>query len=560
MKFGAVPTAQGEGAILAHSLALPDQRLRKGTTLGVAEVEAIAAAGIAEITVARLEPDDVAEDAAAARLGHALAPDPAGLGLTRSAPFTGRLNLYAAEPGLAVVDAGLVARLNGLHEALTLATVAEATWVEARQMVATVKIIPYAAPEGAVREAEALLTGASPTIRVAPAIHRTAGLILTVTPGMKDSVVDKGAAAVRARLAALGLTCAAERRVPHETAALAAALSACPGDIVLILTGSATSDRADVGPAALIAGGGRLERFGMPVDPGNLLFLGTLADRPVIGLPGCARSPKLNGADWVLERVVAGQPPDAAAIGAMGVGGLLNEIPARPQPRAAPRESAPAVAAASAARRPRIGGILLAAGSSRRMAGRDKLLEDVDGVPMIAAAARALAESAVEETLVILRPDDAARRAALTASGVPHRVVENPRAAEGMGTSIGCAIRALGAGIDGALISLADMPEVMAPDYDRLIAAFDPGEGREIVRALADDGRPGHPVLFGQRFFEPLALLGGDEGARRVLSEHRDFVTEVRLEGHRAVTDLDTPEAWQAWRASRATGTPQGRN
>ena len=72
----------------------------------------------------------------------------------------------------------------------------------------------------------------------------------------------------------------------------------------------------------------------MPVDPGNLLFLGHLGEAPVIGLPGCVRSPALNGADWVLERVACAVPVSAADISAMGVGGLLKEIPTRPQPRA----------------------------------------------------------------------------------------------------------------------------------------------------------------------------------------------------------------------------------
>ncbi|MEM6422396.1 MAG: NTP transferase domain-containing protein, partial [Pseudomonadota bacterium] len=353
---------------------------------------------------------------------------------------------------------------------------------------------------------------------------------------------EKGAVAVRSRLAGLGIELAGERRVAHETEALAAALATVPGDMVLILTASATSDRGDVGPAALLAGGGRLTRFGMPVDPGNLLFLGDLGARPVIGLPGCARSPKLNGADWVLHRVAAGRTPDAEGIGAMGVGGLLKEIPARPQPRGTAR-----AAPRPAAGRPRITALLLAAGSSRRMGARDKLIEDVAGQPMIAATARALAASGADEVLVVLRPGDAARRAAL--SGVEGlRVIENPRSEAGMGTSLAYAIRAVPAEADGALIALADMPDLTAADHDRLMAAFDPAEGREIVRALGADGTPGHPVLFGRRFFEPLSLLEGDEGARGLLREHRDFVAEVRLPGRRALVDLDTPEALQAWR------------
>ena len=101
---------------------------------------------------------------------------------------------------------------------------------------------------------------------------------------------------------------------------------------------------------------------------------------------------------------------------------------------------------------------------------------------------------------------------------------------------------------DAVVILLADMPEVGAAEIDRLIAAYDPGEGREIVRAVSADGVPGHPVLFGRRFFETLGGLHGDRGAREVLDEAAEFVTEVPT-GRSALVDLDTPEDWAAWRA-----------
>ncbi|MEM6973023.1 MAG: molybdopterin-binding/glycosyltransferase family 2 protein [Pseudomonadota bacterium] len=545
MNFATLPLDLVEGAILAHSLQLSDGRLAKGVVLDASAIARLRGAGLDQVTVARLDADDVGEDAAAARLGSALAPHPATLGLHRAAAFTGRLNLYAATAGLLRVDAAMVTALNSIHPALTLATLEDATWVAERQMVGTVKIIPYAAPETAIAAAERRLSRATPALQVHPPAVRRAGLVLTVTRGMKQSVVDKGAAAVRTRLIALGLTLAEERRVPHEVDAVAGALGEIDGEIVLMLTASATSDPADVGPAALMAAGGRLERFGMPVDPGNLLFIGEAAGRSVIGLPGCARSPKPNGADWVLARVVAGQAPDAAEIAAMGVGGLLKEIPARPAPRAA----ADRAEASAGDARPRVSALLLAAGASRRMAGRDKLIEVIDGQAVLRLQAEALLKSGVEEVVVVLRPDAPARRAAL--ADLPLRLIENPRAEEGMGASLAAGMAALDPRADAVLIALADMPELTAEDHARLLAAFDPGEGREIIRATAADGTPGHPVLFGRRFFEPLAMAAGDEGARRVVAEHGDYAVRVPLPALRATTDLDTPEEWSAWRAAR---------
>jgi molybdenum cofactor cytidylyltransferase len=195
-------------------------------------------------------------------------------------------------------------------------------------MVATIKMISYAVPQEALNAAVAA-AGAG-AIRLAQPQIKTASLIITEIPG---GVGDKGRTAIAGRLEALGVDLIETVMTPHQIVPLAEAVAQAKGDLVLILTGSATSDIDDVAPAALRRGGGQITRFGMPVDPGNLLFLGDLAGRPVIGLPGCARAPALNGADWVLSRVACGIAVSSADISGMGVGGLLKEIPTRPMPR-----------------------------------------------------------------------------------------------------------------------------------------------------------------------------------------------------------------------------------
>lgn len=330
MEFGEVPLDRAEGAILAHSLMAGGRRLRKGLVLAPADLVALAAAGIDRVTVARPGPGDVAENAAADRLARALVPDEAAARLTRTDPFTGRVNLNAACPGIVALDVAAIHALNRVHWGITLATLAPHTRVTPGLLTGTVKIIAYAVPEEALARACDLARGA---IRVQPVTRPTAGLILTEVPDQDPKLARKGRQAIEGRLRALGMTLVACETVPHATAPIAAAVARCPGDMVLILTGSATSDLHDVAPEGLRAAGGRVDRFGMPVDPGNLLFLGALGDRPVIGLPGCARSPALNGADWVLERLACGVAVTADDIAGMGVGGLLKEIPIRPQAR-----------------------------------------------------------------------------------------------------------------------------------------------------------------------------------------------------------------------------------
>lgn len=331
MRFGPVPLVEAGGAVLAHSVALPGLRLDKGHVLTDADLAALARAGAVEVTVARLCPGDVAEDAAAARLAAALLPDAAAAGLTATPAHAGRVNLKAAGPGLFTLDADAVHALNAVDPGIGLATLAPFARVAAGGLVATMKIMPYAVPETAVAAAEALARRARP--RLVPVRRGSAGLLLTEVPGQNPKLNAKGLRAVEARLTALGMVLAGSETVVHEAPAIAAALARLPGEMLLILTGSATSDIEDDAPRAVRQAGGRVTRFGMPVDPGNLLFLGDLGGRPVLGLPGCARSPALNGADWVLERLACGLEVTGADIAAMGVGGLLKESPARPQPR-----------------------------------------------------------------------------------------------------------------------------------------------------------------------------------------------------------------------------------
>ena len=330
MIFAEVPLDQAGGAILAHSVMEGTGRLRKGVVLGAEELAQLAMAGVSRVMVARLEPGDVDEDRAATRLAQALVPDPAKVALTLTRAFTGRVNLNAVGPGVVTLDVAAIHAMNGVDPSITLATLAPYTRVDAGTLVGTVKIISYAVSDADLTRACDLARGA---IRVNPVVLPDASLILTVVPGLPDKLAIKGREAVEARLRALGMRLADCATVPHDEAAIARALVGATGAMVLILTGSATSDLHDTAPQALRRAGGQVARFGMPVDPGNLLFHGHLGPRPVIGLPGCARSPALNGADWVLERLACGLALTDADIAAMGVGGLLKEIPTRPQPR-----------------------------------------------------------------------------------------------------------------------------------------------------------------------------------------------------------------------------------
>lgn len=323
MRFGPVPLSEAAGAILAHSVALPEGRLRKGCLLGPAEIARLATTGRTEVIAARLDATDLHEDEAALTIARAVAPDPEAAGLDLRPVGTGRVNLHARSAGVLQVMADRVDALNAVDPMVTFATVPRWQRLAAGEMAATVKIISYGVARASV--AAACAAGAS-ALCLRPTQLRRVALVETHTdPNAKPL----GADAITHRLAALGASLTAHHHSPHREADLATTLTGVECELILILAASATSDPHDVAPAAVRRAGGTVDRFGMPVDPGNLLFLGQLNGTPVIGLPGCVRSPALNGADWVMERLICGVPVTAADIAGMGVGGLLKEIPQR---------------------------------------------------------------------------------------------------------------------------------------------------------------------------------------------------------------------------------------
>jgi molybdenum cofactor cytidylyltransferase len=443
--------------------------------------------------------------------------------------------------------------LNELDESVTVATLPPYARVSPRQMVATVKIIPYAAPRTAVdRAIEVAKASNQPMISVAPFKPMRAGLVQTMLPGTRDKVLDKGLSTTGKRLTSLGSTLVGERRCAHDAASIAGALrelkqEGC--DLYLVAGASAIVDRNDVVPSGIEQAGGKLVHFGMPVDPGNLLLTAELDGKPVLGLPGCAKSPKYNGFDMVLERLAAGLPVGRSEIVKMGAGGLLAEIPTRPQPRddSDSEDAAPQQA-------PRVAVLLLAAGRSTRMGGPNKMLAEADGQPLVVHAVKAALASQAVEVVVVLGHMAEQVKAAID-QAVPAnsklRFVTNPDFAEGLSTSVRTGVTALGKSIDAAIVQLGDMPGVTAALLDRLMAAFSPVEGRSICVPTVG-GKRGNPVLWDRRFFAEMAEVSGDTGAKHLIGQHADLVCEVEMTGEAAVTDIDTPEALAAWRSRSA--------
>ncbi len=447
MKFGPASPADAIGGVTVHTLRQGSLVLKKGTTIGPAEVEALTRAGVQEIVVVRLEEGDVSEDVAAASIAKAVA----GEGVNVERAFTGRANLFAAKAGVLVVDRAAVDRINSVDEAITFATLAAYKPVVEGEMIATVKLIPFGV-EARLRDA-AVKAASGGALRIAPYTIKRVGIVSTLLPGLAPKVVEKTLRVTSERLAPAGATIIAERRVPHDEAALAAAIKEMLGlgaELVIVFGASAIADRRDVIPAAITDIGGAIEHFGMPVDPGNLLLIGSAGGVPVLGAPGCARSPVENGFDWVLMRLLAGLKVTRTELTGMGVGGLLMEIVTRPQPREKLGTDGNRNVAA----------IILAAGRSTRMGGLGgKTLVRIVTEQALASKARG----------VIVVTGHQAEQVEKALQGLKVKFVRNPDFAEGLASSVKAGVAAVPENADGAVICLGDMPLISAHLIDRRV-------------------------------------------------------------------------------------------
>jgi molybdenum cofactor cytidylyltransferase len=537
MEFRPLPLDEADGAILAHSVAITERRWPKGRRISSDDLRCMREAGLTSVMAVRMAADDVGEDAAAMRIAARLL----GPGLRAARPHTGRVNLFATHDGLFAVDADALHRLNRLHEAIAVACLPAFTPVHAGNMVGTVKIIPFAVPAAMLAKAEALTGSVSP-LRLHPWIGAHACLIQTFQEhdgcqNPSPALMEKTVRVMSARLAEMGASLIASRTVRHEAAAVAACLRDSPGDMILLMGASAIADRRDTLPSALEAAGGEIIHFGMPVDPGNLLLLGQQGGRVALGLPGCARSPKLNGVDWVMRRLAAGLTVTSDDIARMGVGGLLAEdAPGRPVPRQEPPRKS-----VRTAPKPKVTAVILAAGQGQRMGGTQKMLAPLHGKPMLRWTLEGAAAAGLGDILVVVGHE--AERLKPLADDVPGiRFIHNPAYREGLSESLKIGALHAFEHADAALVMLGDMPCLDVSLIRRLIDAYDPQQGRMICLPV-HAGQRGHPVLWDRCFLPEIMTLHGDCGARALLERHKDLIHEVMAEDDGILLDADTPEA-----------------
>jgi molybdenum cofactor cytidylyltransferase len=369
---------------------------------------------------------------------------------------------------------------------------------------------------------------------------RRAALILGELPGMKENVFRGTVTATRNRLEGLGSRLALVLRCRHEKGEYAAKLRearAAGCDLLLIAGATVTKDRLDTVPAAVVAVGGAIDHFGMPVEPGNMLLL---AHPTGLGRPyrcwccpaapaRAARTASTGCCSACLPDCRSAAPRSCAWASAASSAARSNP---RTRRRAKPRACPPC---RRHAQRRRAGARRRAVGAHGRNA--NKLLAEVDGVPMLARAANAALASLAASVTVVLGHEAEQGEALL--AGRPLNVVRNPDYAQGMSTSLAAGLAALPAEAEAVVVLLADMPRVNASHIDRLIDAFDPK--RPAIVVPMHDGRRGNPVLWPRERFREMQAVTRRPGCARLLERHAARIATVEMDA--AIhADVDTPD------------------
>jgi len=519
MKFENITVSEALGWTLAHSVNTSDTRLLKNSQITTEVIQQLQAAHIHSVLAYKLEDGDIDENAAAKIVAQHIA----GAHVRIGKPTRGRCNLYAKKSGLMLPDKSIDA-LNAMGPAIGTATLPKYAPVTNGKLVATVKIIPY----GLAKTQLNAVTAINARLSITPFNAFNAAIL---TSGAVMSV--KAESTTKNRINGVSGTVVSIKTCAHTVPSVSDKIIALTktGIDLLILSGiSAISDVRDVLPAALKAAGGQILHLGMPVDPGNLLMLGKHGSTIIIGMPGCAKSPSLNGFDWVLERYAAGLPLDANTLQGMGVGGLLKEVIERPEPRA---PSKPHAIKGTPA-------IILAAGKSTRSGNNHKLLAVLDGKPVITQSVIALKDAGIKGLHVVTGARADEIREALKPQHV--NIVHNALYETGMASSLAAGITALPPGTEQCFICLGDMPFVNKTTYSALIAAANRVSEAQIFVPLFK-GKRGNPVLWRNSQFEKLVHIKGDKGGRDLIKEQENLVCAVPVDDPGILIDLDTPEA-----------------
>ena len=519
MKFSKISVKYALNNILAHSIVIDGKRLNKGKILNNKDILHLKKNKIEKLTCAILDKNDIQEDTAANQIiknfkNNKIAVEKA---------FTGRANILAAKSGLLVIDEEKINKFNKISTDITIATLRNYVKVEKGEMIATIKIISFSVPDNKLKRINNLNLQTSLTIF--PFQEKKCGLILTQGYQENDKLNSLSEKRIRERLIKNNCKLIISIKCKHDKNEIAKKISLLKEknfDIIFILGASAIVDERDEIPEAIKFNGGKIIRFGMPVDPGNLLLIAK--DKvPIIGLPGCARSPALNGFDWILERLVADIEITSMDISKMGIGGLLKTRKSQKNKNATNITY-------------KICNIILAAGKSKRMNKKNKLLSKIKNSNLISKVVSASTNSNSAETIVVVGHQRELLEDNLKRFNV--KLIFNKQYNQGMSSSIKMGISSLPEDCDAVIIMLGDMPDISTKLLNSMIDSFNP-ELKKYIIVPTYKNKLGNPALISRMFFPDILKLKGDYGAKSIIKQNMNIVSKLPQRTAATLLDID---------------------
>ena len=536
MKIENLAPKESKGSVLAQSYNLSERILSKGTYVSEDILEFLNEENVKTILCAVPEEGDMHEDTAAEAISKAIDRNQ----LYSEEASTGRVNFRAPTLSLVRYDRELIKQLNLVDESIAFSIVEHNQLLAKNDLIATLKIIPFFVSKIYVERVASLLSKKE-TFEIHRLEEKKVELIQTYYDWQKKSIFKATSNVTRNRLEALGCKLNKETLIPHDQKSLCKEIKSSidNGVQVLLISGaSAITDRSDYIPKAILSVGGEIIQYGLAVDPGNLLLIGKIGSSTVIGMPGCARSPKLNGFDWVLHLLMADIPISKSELADMGAGGLLMEIASRPLPRA--------LAKSVNKRQKKIMGVILAAGNSTRMGKDNKLLKNTNGIPLVRHIAVEMLKSDLDSCSIVLGYQS--DKVAGVIKDLNISLILNPVWEEGQASSLRTALNALDDTYSDLLIMLGDLPGIKSNHINRIIEEhLLTNNRRSKITIPSFEGKKGNPVIWGRSFFYDLSLLKGDVGGRSLFNQHPAAINILEMDDPVVVMDADTPEDFAGW-------------
>ena len=534
MKIKSLAPQDSIGAVLAQTYNLPGKVISKGTFVTNEFVGYFKTGNVKTILCAVPEEGDIHEDEAAEAISSAIDKNH----IYADKASTGRVNFKSQSLCLVRYDRDFIKEVNLVDESIAFSIVEHNQLLAEGDLIATLKIIPFFMQKKYVDRVIKILAK-DELFKIHSLKKKEVTLIQTCFEWQKKSIFTATSNVTKARLEALGCSLKKEKLINHDYDTLRAIIRSSVKDepeILLVSGASAITDRSDYIPKAILSEGGKIIQYGLAVDPGNLLLIGKVGNTTVIGMPGCARSPKLNGFDWVLQLLMADIPINREELADMGAGGLLMEIASRPLPRA--------LAKSVSKRVTKVMGVILAAGNSTRMGKDNKLLRNIGDVPLIRNTAIEMLKSDLDSCSIVLGYQS--DKVADVIKDLNINLILNPLWKEGQASSLRAAINTLDSTYSDLLIMLGDLPGIKSSHINSIIEEHLLTDNRKSKITIPSfKGQKGNPVIWGRSFFHDLSNLEGDVGGRTLFSEHPAAINILEMNDPWVVKDADTPEDFE---------------